>query len=142
MTEEDRDETRIPAPVRRPAGVRNLGPDPAIQAGPSATPRRLTRAPVPIEADLPPRHFRFTIRGLMGATLAVAILLSLPRWISIPLTFAAIFAPDLAIHAGRRALAGPSDPHRAGVRWKCRETRREPVHEGNLKPTSTPLGVV
>ena len=56
------------------------------------TPRQLTRAPVPIEADLPPRHFRFTIRGLMVATLAVAILLSLPLWISIPLTFAAIFA--------------------------------------------------
>ncbi len=54
-------------------------------------PNRLTRTPVLIERVSPPRRFRFTTRGLMVATLAVAIVLSLPLWISVPLIFMAIW---------------------------------------------------
>jgi hypothetical protein len=90
--------------------------------GRQRSPNRLTRAPVLIEADLPPRRFRFRIRSLMLATLAVAILLSLPLSISIPLTFAAIwaltwlFTRDSQPLPPRPTCAGPvSGAHAVGL---------------------------
>jgi hypothetical protein len=55
-------------------------------------PHHLTREPVLIKGSMPPRRLRFTIRGLMLAILAVAILLSLPLRFIVPLTFVAIWA--------------------------------------------------
>ena len=104
------------------------------------SPNRLTRAPVLIEGDSPPGRFRCTIRGLMFATLAVAILLSLPLWIGISLTFVAIWALTWLFTRDDQPL--PPRPTRAPSRcpvdvlWG---SPREPVHEGNLKPTSTPF---
>jgi hypothetical protein len=86
--------------------------------GRQRSPNRLTRAPVLIEADLPPRRFRFTIRSLMVAILAVAILLSLPLSISIPLTFAAIWALTWLFTRGNQPL--PSRPTCAGPVMRAR----------------------
>jgi hypothetical protein len=105
------------------------------------SPNRPTRAPVRIERASPPRRFRFTTRGLMIATLAVAILLSLPLWTSIPLIFMAIWALTWLITRDDQPL--PPRPTRApgrcprDVLW---DSPRGPVHEGNHKPTSTSLG--
>ncbi len=77
----------------------------------------------------------------MFAILAVAIVLSLPLWISIPLTFVAIWALTWLVLRDDEPL--PPRPTRAPCRCPVevlRDSPGEPVHEGNPKPTSAPFG--
>jgi hypothetical protein len=71
----------------------------------------------------------------------VAILLSLPLRISIPLTFVAIWALTWLFTRDDRPL--PPRPARAAGRCPVAEPwdwTGQPAHEGNLKPTSDPFG--